>query len=88
MSVNKMIIVALLGMCGALGPMTIVRAEETNGAKIEKAQRDVKRGAKRTVRDIQDKTCETVNGKVECAVKRAGHGVQNAADEVKDKAKD
>lgn len=52
---------------------------------VKEAGRDVKKEAKKTGRKIKDKTCEMVNGKMECAKDRVKHGIQNATDEVKDK---
>lgn len=56
---------------------------------VEKAKevgRDVSKNAKKGARSLEDKTCEMVNGKMECAAKKIKHGAQNAVDEVKDKA--
>ena len=44
---------------------------------------DMKVSAKKGVRNIKDKTCEMINGKMECAAKKVGHKIQNATDEVK-----
>lgn len=63
-----------------------VRAEESVGEKMAEGGRDVKKGAKKAVRKVKDETCEMVNGKMECAAKKAGHKIENATDEVKDKA--
>lgn len=54
--------------------------------KTKEAGRDVSKTAKKGARSLEDKTCEMVNGKMECAAKKLKHGVQNTADEVKDKA--
>lgn len=73
--------------------------EKTVGEKIEsgyektkdatkEAYEDTKKATKKAYRSAKDKTCEMVNGKMECAAKKAGHSIQNAADEVKDKAND
>lgn len=54
-------------------------------AEAKEAGRDMKKSAKKAGRDIKDATCPMVNGKADCAVKKAGHKIQNAADEVGDK---
>lgn len=67
---------------------TIAQAKETMGEKVQatanKATDQVKKGA----RKVQDKACEMVNGKMECAAQKAKHKVQNAADSVVTKAKE
>ena len=52
------------------------------------AYQDTKKAVKKGYRKAADKTCEMVNGKMECVAKKVKHSVQNAADEVKDKAND
>ena len=54
-------------------------------AETKEAGRDVKKSAKKAGRAVKDATCPTVNGKADCAVKKAGHKVQNATDEAADK---
>ncbi len=61
-------------------------ADKTLKDKAVETGHDMSRGAKKMGRAIQDKTCPMVNGKVECAVKEAKHGVQNAADKMEDAA--
>lgn len=51
---------------------------------MEEAGRDTKRGASKAMRGIKDETCELVNGKMECAAKKAKHSLQNGADNVED----
>ncbi len=65
-------------------------ASAVEGAKdaTTEAYQDTKKVVKKGYRKASDKTCEMVNGKMECAVKKAKHSVENAADEVKDKAND
>lgn len=45
---------------------------------------DTKRGTKKAVRDVKDSTCEMINGKMECAAKKAGNSIKNGADKVED----
>ncbi len=51
-------------------------------AEMKEAGRDMKKSAKKAVRDVKDATCPLVNGKADCAVKKAGHEIQNAADKI------
>lgn len=45
---------------------------------------DSVRETKQAVRVIKDKTCEMINGKMECAVQKAKHAVQRGSDKVED----
>ena len=56
--------------------------------KAKEAAQDAKKTMKKSYRNMQDKTCEMVHGKMECKAKEAGHKIQNATDEVKDKMND
>ena len=59
-------------------------ADDTVAGKAKETGRDMSRGAKKMGRDIKDKTCEMVNGKMECAAQRAKHGILNTTDKVED----
>ena len=52
--------------------------------EMEEVGRDTKRGASKAMRSVKDETCELINGKMECAVKKAKHSIQNGADNVED----
>lgn len=67
------------------------KASEAAGnaaAATKEAAQDTGKAIKKGGRAAADKTCEMINGKMECAAKKVKHKVQNAADEVKDKAND
>lgn len=49
---------------------------------------DVRDGSKKAYRKVQDETCEMINGKMECAVKRTENKVKNSYDKAKDKSND
>lgn len=59
-------------------------ADETVKEKAQEVSNDTKRAMRKGSRKVQDKTCEMVNGKMECAGKKAKHAVQNAGDKVED----
>lgn len=84
---KKLLLPALVAIAFA-GTGIHAMAEETVTEKAAEAGRDLKKNAKKAGRKIEDKTCEMVNGKMECAAKKVGNKVKNAADEVKDKADD
>ena len=81
---GKLLSTIALALSFSVAP-TFVHAEESLKEQAAEAGRDVKKGTKKTIRKIKDKTCEMVNGKMECAKDRVKHGIQNATDEVKDK---
>ena len=63
-------------------------SEETATEKVEiqaeKATNSVKRGYRR----VKDKTCELVDGKMNCVGKKIKHKLQNASDRTSTKAKE
>ena len=59
-------------------------ADETVKEKAKEIGNDAKRSAKSTGRAIKDKTCEMINGKMECAAQKVKHSLQNGADKVED----
>ena len=84
----KIIPVILVAMAFSAFALEPAMAEQTAGEKVDKAGRDIKRGTKKFARNVQDKTCEMVNGKMECVAKDAKHAVQNGADKAVDSVKD
>ena len=71
-----------------LGALAIPQTSQAEDASLteqaKEAGRDVKKVTKKTVRNVKDKTCEMVNGKMECTAKKVKHKVQNATDEAAD----
>jgi hypothetical protein len=63
-------------------------AEETVTEKIETNASKSKDAVKSTYRNVQDKTCEMLNGKMECFAKKAKHKVQNVLDKADTKIKE
>lgn len=61
---------------------------ERAGETVTETYQDTKDGVKKTYRAVEDKTCEMINGKMECAAKKVANKTKNAADTVKDKAND
>jgi hypothetical protein len=77
---------ALIGLiAGATLPAL---AEGSSGENMKQDAKEVAHDAKvemkKAGRKIKDETCEMVNGKMECAAKKAKHKVQNAVDDLKD----
>jgi hypothetical protein len=52
--------------------------------RTKEAASDTGRGLKSASRKVQDETCEMINGKMECAMKKTKHSIQNGADKVED----
>ena len=64
------------------------RAETTAGEKVQEGAEDAGKNVKKGYRNVKDKACEMVNGKLECVGKKVMNKARNAKDEVKDKADD
>lgn len=83
---------SLLSVAAVVGVCTFssssVFAETTTGEKIQEGAEDAGKNTKQAFRGAKDKACEMVNGKLECAGKKALNKARNAKDEVKDKADD
>lgn len=47
---------------------------------------DTARAAKKAGRELEDKACEMVNGKLDCTKQKIEHAAENAADKAKDLA--
>lgn len=65
------------------------KAEQTLDKAVEGTKElgnDTARAVKKAGREIEDKACEMVNGKLDCATKKIEHAAENAADKAKDLA--
>jgi hypothetical protein len=71
------------------GPGYTLLANEGNVSQTAKeGVSDVKKTVRKGVRKSKDKTCELVNGKMECAAKKLKHKAQNVGDDINDKMDD
>lgn len=82
MKKQMLLVVGILGLCLSFS----AQAEETVTEKIETSANKTADAVKKTYRSAKDKTCEMVNGKMECAAKKLKHTGQNAMDKVETKA--
>lgn len=62
--------------------------ELTTGEEVKKIKNETKDKVKEGYRDMEDKFCETINGKVECTVKKVKNEINTLSDKAKTKAKD
>lgn len=89
---SRLSLAALAAVAGFLFVMPAVANEPSVADKVKKdvkeAEEDVSKNAKKLGRKIDDKVCQWVNGKMQCAAKKAGNAIKNTVDEVKDKAND
>ncbi|HXH74257.1 MAG TPA: DUF1328 domain-containing protein [Bacteriovoracaceae bacterium] len=82
---SRLLSLALVAVLGGATFMSIsAQADDTVKGTVEEAGNDAKRGSKKTVRAVKDKTCEMVNGKMDCTIKKVKHSMQNGADKVED----
>lgn len=82
-SPNKLLSI-LLVTAGASYAM----AEETAAEKVEIKGREGIDYVKEASRDMSDKVCETINGKLKCVTKKVAHKAKTATHKVKTKAKE
>ena len=82
MKKQMLLVAGILSLCLIFS----AQAEETVTEKIETQTNKATDSVKKTYRSAKDKTCEMVNGKMECAVKKLKHKGQNAMDKVETKA--
>lgn len=68
----------------SLTMMMSSHAEDSLKKKASETMNDTRRGVQKAGRDLKDKTCELMNGKMECALQKAKHTVQDMADNVED----
>lgn len=64
-------------------PSTVDKAKEV----VKETSDSVADGTKKAYRKLKDETCEMINGKMECIVKKTKHKIQNMTDEAATKAK-
>lgn len=58
------------------------RADDSAKADMHKAAKDAKMDAKDGANAVSDATCPMVNGKIDCAAKKAKHKAEKAAHDV------
>lgn len=79
---HKLIIAAAaLGFALSFGQKS--KAEESTLEKVETTKNKAIDSAKKTYRKIDDKVCETVNGKVNCVTKKIKNKIKNTSDKAK-----
>lgn len=81
---GSLVAIALLMVIGTVGYNMTATADDTVAETAKEVANDSKRAVKSGARSVKDKTCELVNGKMECAAQKAKHAVQNGADKVED----
>lgn len=63
---------------------TAIKAKDTT----EEAYEDSTKTVKKVYRNAKEKTCELINGKMECFAQKVGNKAKNLKDEAMDKAND
>lgn len=82
---TKITLIALVMIMSA-GAKSV--AEESNIEKAETVKNKVFDGTKRAYRKMDDKICETINGKVECVSKSMMNKIKNTSDKIKTDSKE
>ncbi len=78
----KIFVLAVFSVVG-LYPAGLLHADETSSEKAAAVVDTAKVKAKKVGRSIRDQTCETFNGKAECAGQKLEHKAKNAIDETR-----
>ncbi len=83
---NVLYTIVATSLIGLMDMRTSFSEETTKKVKqsMEETSNDARRGAKKAGRAIEDKTCELVNGKMECAAKRVKNDILNTTDRIED----
>ena len=68
-------------------PLILTAADETVKENVQESIKDSKRAMRQANRELEEKTCELVNGKMVCALKKIKHSAEKSVDKVQD-AKD
>ncbi len=82
MKKQMLLVAGLLSLCLVFK----AQAEETVTEKVETQANKTADAVKKTYRSAKDKTCEMVNGKMECAAQKLKHSGQNTMDKAGTKA--
>lgn len=85
---KKEIFTRALAIVAVCGFWSVAFAEETAMEKAETQVNEAVDTTKETYRDMKDKVCETVNGKVECAAKKVANKARTLKDKTETKAKE
>jgi hypothetical protein len=87
---RKVLFILMLCFAGAgyAEESSIGKKVDHAGAAIKEGAQDTVKNTKELARDVKDKTCHLVKGKMECAAEKVKHKIQNGADEISDKAND
>ena len=83
---NIKIDVAVMAL--ALGFTIGTYAEESVVEKVETSKNKAVDSVKKTYRKMDDKLCETVNGKTKCVTKKIKNGIKNNSDTIKTEGKE
>ncbi len=61
-------------------------SDQTIREKINESLNDSERAGKQASREFEEKTCELVNGKMVCKMKKVKHAAEKSADTIQDLA--
>lgn len=82
----KFVTIALIALSSfsALAGSSMEEKKQKMEASAKETSADMGRSVRRTTREVKDKTCELINGKMECAANKVKHSIQNGVDNVED----
>ncbi len=82
------IIFTLIVLVISQAPRTSFAEEGAVKHTVKEGYQDVKKNTQKAYRKTKDKTCQLMNGKMECKAKEIKHEFENKKDEMMDKAND
>ncbi len=65
-------------------PLILIAADETVKENAKESINKSKRAMRQANRELEDKTCELVNGKMVCALKKIKHSAEKSVEKVQD----
>ena len=87
-TVTKTMALGVLALAMSTTSIVARADDQTTGKKMQEATEDAVKNVKKAGRDVKQKGCEMINGKLECVGKKIGNKVKDVKDEVKDKSND
>ncbi len=82
--VHRKLFILLISVAALSFVGTSCNKDRSVKQEMEETGRDIGRGTSKAVRDLKDKSCEMIDGKMQCAGQKVKHSIQNTSDKVED----
>lgn len=77
-------LVLIFSSLAAFAGSDVKETKQKMEERADEAAADMGRASRHATREVKDKSCELVNGKMECAVQKTKHSIQDAGDKMED----